>query len=504
MKDPNEQTRQIYQRLAITNQALQSTSDIVIIADNEGVSIFVNQAFSDLFKYTVNELNTGGIPYLLFQRPTVGEHIFATVQEEKNWKGEVELKTKYDEIIPFLLNVDAICDDDQTIGFITIGTNISHQRHINALQSRYRILAEAQLDTAKALTSTLDLNEVFRRMLDNISQVVTNDAANIILIQDGKAVLVDSMGYTDDVYSEGLLKDGIHVDYFDDLRIILEKNSPIVISNVKHYLAKNDHMKVHTPWLNSHIGIPIRLKDKIIGFLNVDSIHPNLFRDEHSDRLQLFAEYAAVGIQNARLYEQAQLLAAIEERQRLARNLHDAVSQTLFSASIIAEALPQLWRNDPDKVWPRLEQIRTLTRGALAEMRSLLLELHPERLLETSIDDLMQQLVDGVLGQTRMDITLEVDDGLSFDSDIHVTVYYVTQEALNNIIKHADATRVEIQLTDNPLQLVISDNGRGFDRQQIEPTNLGLNSMYERAHATNAQLEIKSVLGQGTQIVITW
>jgi two-component system nitrate/nitrite sensor histidine kinase NarX len=238
----------------------------------------------------------------------------------------------------------------------------------------------------------------------------------------------------------------------------------------------------------------------------VDSIHVGLFNARHAIRLQLFAEQAAIAIQNARTNEKAKRVAMLEERQRLARNLHDAVSQTLFSANIIAENIPLLWQTNPDEVQPRLQQIRTLTQGALAEMRTLLLELHPERLLETKISILLSQLVEGVLGQTYLNVKLNIEENLELPSTLHEAVYYITQESLNNVVKHADANRVLINLQRyaERVELVICDNGCGFDPQQTAPKNFGLYNIRQRAQTTSANLEIKSVIGEGTQISVNW
>ena len=507
MKDHTERQRRIYQQLATTNKALESTSDAIIIADGEGLAIYTNPAFGRAFGYNVNELNVGGIPNVLFERPIIGERIFQQVRQDSSWKGEVQLKTKLGKIVTFLLNIDSIEDDaGNHIGFISIGTDITQHKRMNAIEEEQRILAEAQLDTAKALTSTLDLDEVFERILENISQVVPNDAANIILIEDGNTQLVDRDDYSDKAEIRRLETGRVPVKAYDDLRTIVETNAPLVISDTKRYLAEHDDMQVHTPWLNSHIGIPIRLEGDIMGFINVGSIQPGLFTQEHAQRLELFAEQAAIAIRNAHLHDKAQELAILEERQRLARNLHDAVSQTLFSASIIAEALPQLWKKNPDIVFPELERIRLLSRSALAEMRSLLLELHPERLLETSMSDLMNQLMAGLMGQTHIDVTLDLPPRLQLPTELHIAAYYITQEALNNVVKHARASHAKISLrnTNQAVTLIVSDNGRGFNTADIASTSLGLNNIQQRARSTQGDLVIDSAPDRGTTITVKW
>ncbi len=506
MKECAEQQQFIQEKLALTNHALESITDAVIIADDEGRVIFANPAFVRFFDYTLNELNLRGIPSLLFHNRTAGMNIFETVRNNGFWKGDIELQRKNGEIAPFYLQVNTIrSSQGQRIGFISIGTDITDQKRIKAIEEEQRTLAEAQRDIAKTLTSTLDIKEVFSRILDNISRVVPNDAANIIIIQDGKAQLVDRENYAEK-HMQALKAGGVPIEKYDDLRKILETKEPLIIPDTKQYLEEHDDMQSRSPWLNSHIGIPIRLHEEVIGFLNVDSIHPRTFTPHHAEQLEMFAEQATIAIQNAQLHEHEQQAATIEERQRLARNLHDAVSQTLFSANLIAEAIPYLWEKQPDAVLPRLKQIRELNHAALAKMRTLLLELHPERLLETQLIDLLQQLAEGVLGQTKINTILDLKKKKHLPPDAHIAFYYIAQEALNNVVKHAQAKNVTITLRETEWQttMMIEDDGNGFDPDVVDASNLGLNNIRVRAQSINAELTVTSRIGRGTVIAVRW
>ncbi len=507
MRDRSEKQRRIYQKLAFTNKALESTSDAVIVADADGMVVYVNPAFSKTFGFAISELNVVGIPNTLFRDPQVGQEVFQAIRRDGSWRGEVDLKTSGGEVIAILFNADTIKGDGgEPIGLISICTDITQQKLVNAMQHEQRLLAEVQLDTLRAMTSSLDPAEVFSRILENIGEVVPNDAANIIIIQDGKAQLVDRDDYSGKTRIQPLKDGELEVEAYDDLREMLQTRTSLVISDVREYLRTHSDMRTRTPWLNSHIGIPIKLREEIIGFLNVDSIQPGLFGEREARRLELFAEQAAIAIHNTRLHERGQKLAMLEERQRLARNLHDAVSQTLFSANLIAEALPKLWETQPDDVLPRLEQIRTLNRGALAKMRTLLLELHPERLWETSLEDLFQQLTEGVLGQTQIDVILYVTSNLSVPPGLHTAIYYITQEALNNVAKHANASTVAVRLTQEAdhFTLQVHDDGDGFDPDTSSSMSLGLKSIRERAQETGGELSIESSDGEGTRIIIHW
>jgi PAS domain S-box-containing protein len=198
--------------------------------------------------------------------------------------------------------------------------------------------------------------------------------------------------------------------------------------------------------------------------------------------------------------------AAIEERTRLARDLHDAVSQTLFSASLIAEVLPRLWGRDPEEGRKRLEEIRQLTRGALAEMRTLLLELRPASLADAEMSDLLRQLAESITGRARIPVAVKVNGRCELTPEVKVALYRIAQESLNNVAKHAAASRAIISLNcqSNGIELVISDNGKGFDTEHIRAESLGLGIMHERARSVGAQLNIESQPEVGTSVIVRW
>jgi signal transduction histidine kinase/streptogramin lyase len=204
--------------------------------------------------------------------------------------------------------------------------------------------------------------------------------------------------------------------------------------------------------------------------------------------------------------ERTVFAAVTAERSRLARELHDAVTQTLFSASLIAEVLPRLWAKDPVRGHQQLEEVRLLTRGALAEMRSLLLELRPEALAKAKMDDLLRQLGRAMTGRTGISVSVSADVQCPLPAEVQVALYRIAQEALNNAAKHAEAHHVEMrfQCEEGGATLSIGDDGQGFDVDNIPPGHLGVGIMQERAASIGAVLEIESEPGQGTQVSVVW
>jgi signal transduction histidine kinase len=214
--------------------------------------------------------------------------------------------------------------------------------------------------------------------------------------------------------------------------------------------------------------------------------------------------------QRLKIEEELAIKAAEEavtaDRTRLARDLHDAVTQTLFSASLTAEVLPDLWDMDVDEAKRSTEELRQLTRGALAEMRTLLLELRPSTLTQTRLGDLIRQLCEAFIGRSRLPITLNIEGDYELPPEVQVAIYRIAQESLNNVFKYARATQVDVNLFLSPstVHFEVCDNGIGFDMAASKPTSLGMRIMRERAEAIGAEHHVNSSPGSGTCVEVTW
>jgi signal transduction histidine kinase len=192
------------------------------------------------------------------------------------------------------------------------------------------------------------------------------------------------------------------------------------------------------------------------------------------------------------------------------------VTQVLFSASLTAEVLPVIWQRDRAEGERALEDLRELTRGALAEMRMLLLELRPAALQEARLDDLLAQLAAAFTGRARAPVALDVQPGCELPAEVRIAFFRIAQEALNNVAKHAEASQVSLSLHCQPAgagpgqrpalaaTLSIADDGQGFDPADTPPDHLGLDIMRERAEAVGATLTIASRPGHGVQVTAIW
>lgn len=256
----------------------------------------------------------------------------------------------------------------------------------------------------------------------------------------------------------------------------------------------------------SFVHVPLSTKGRKLGFFILGRHGPGPPSSEELSLLTSIGKQVGVAMENAQLYEQAEQAAVAAERTRLARELHDAVTQTLFSASLIADVLPQIWQRNPDEGVHSLEELRQLTRGALAEMRTLLLEMRPESLERADIKALLSQLADAFVGRVRVPVTLEINGDCELSHEVKLVFYRVAQEALNNIAKHSGARQVDLGLECLPghINLHVKDDGLGFDPNSITANHLGIAIMRERAGSIGAELKIASQVGQGTIIELDW
>jgi PAS domain S-box-containing protein len=254
---------------------------------------------------------------------------------------------------------------------------------------------------------------------------------------------------------------------------------------------------------------PIQSGDRVFGTFTIGYDEPREFTEGEHRMLEALAGRAALAIENARLYDQAQQAATLEERQRLARELHDAVTQTLFSSVLVGDVLAETWEADPTGARARLDDLRKLTRGALAEMRTLLIELRPWALTEVPLGDLLRQLAEASAGRASASVTVAVEGPrhTRLPADAQVALYRIAQEALNNVIKHSRASEAAIRLEYTPaggVALEVWDNGRGFELAAVPAGHLGTSIMRERAEAAGAAFILESAPGEGTRVAVAW
>jgi signal transduction histidine kinase len=232
--------------------------------------------------------------------------------------------------------------------------------------------------------------------------------------------------------------------------------------------------------------------------------------------MSLFAIWPAFNLRDKlqaatqELFEAAEAnnrLAILEERHRIAHELHDTVSQTLFGANLIAEGIQTTLTSDPEQAYHKLDEFRHATSSALAGMRLMLVELHPRGIMEVPLDLTIIQLTQTSWGRTGIEIATEISGSSTiYPGDVQLALYRITQQAITNAIQHAAATQITVRLEQqrNTLALTIEDNGVGFAPGLIKPGRFGVPTMECRARSVGATLVIDSAPGSGTRIIATW
>jgi signal transduction histidine kinase len=262
-------------------------------------------------------------------------------------------------------------------------------------------------------------------------------------------------------------------------------------------------------WIRDYgacIAVPLMVGSDLFGVIALYYREPRPFSDEDVSLAQSFGDQAALTIENARLREQMERSAVAAERLRLARDLHDSVTQSLFAASLQAEALRRRWRPASAETRRSLDDVERLTRGALAEMRTLLLEMRPDALAQSSLDDLLRHLVDATKARTRIPVKLSIADSPPMPPDVTIALYRIAQEAMNNVVRHSKARHAWVTLgcSEGLVKLVVGDDGRGFDAWQVGPEQFGLRIMRERAEAVTATLSVARTSHHGTVVTTEW
>jgi len=240
------------------------------------------------------------------------------------------------------------------------------------------------------------------------------------------------------------------------------------------------------PRMSSFLGVPIVAKGNVIAaFYMTDKIGADEFSDDDQAAVEMLAAHAAIAIENARLFERSRELSVVAERTRLARELHDSVSQTLFSISLVADAAAAVLDRDPEKAKVQLEGLREMARAASKEMRSLIFELRPADLDADGLAATLGKHVDVLRRVYPMQIEFKEDVAERPPGDVEREVYRIAQEALNNAIKHSEADKIDVELSsrDGVISLSVADNGKGFEpaAPQLRASRLGITSMEERA-----------------------
>lgn len=374
---------------------------------------------------------------------------------------------------------------------------------------RTRELA-ALLDLSHNLASTLDLHSVTALILEGMRAFVEYDEASLWVAEG------------DELRSVGRRPEG-HVPPGQEPRLssqallavcqpggpsqpaILEDVSGVSSAIQAMLTASTEGGSAAAQPPRSGILVPLMLKGALVGCLTLLHHRPGVFGAGQLRLLQALADQAAVAVENSRRYSQIQVTAAQAERSRLSRDLHDSVTQMLYSLTLFAEAgRQQMDQGGHDKTAQHLEQIRETAQQALREMRLMVYELRPSVLKEIGLVEALRRRVEAVERRAGVEAEVAAEAADRIPVSLEEDLFRIALEALNNSLKHSSSTRVTIRLKGQPegVRLEVADNGKGMNSTKAyEEGGWGLTSMRERAGRLGGEVTIHSISGEGTTIL---
>jgi signal transduction histidine kinase len=402
-------------------------------------------------------------------------------------------------------------------------------KNVSWLEREHRVAVSLR-ETLRILNSDKSLDNILKFIVHQARELLSAQAVAIYCPSGQKGLLQIQAqeGLSDDYVREACIPLGMLATGYATLT-----RNPASIPDIKKCLEQrnlplDDEREAILIRLSRQyqalIAVPLIFsKGEVYGTLDLYFDSPHEFSEEDIALARAYSDQAVLAIENARLSKRLEQAAITSERDRLARDLHDTVTQTLFSASLIADVLPVLWEQDQKTGQLALNEVRQLSRGALAEMRTLLYELRPSALISADVNTLIQQMADAFNSRTHINVQYGAERiECPMPADVKIALYRITQELLTNIEKHAQATSVEIQFgfqepdstyvrsslhcraCFNCVRIVVSDNGCGFDSMSVTSDHMGLRIIRERAEGIGANLSIRSSPNQGTQVELIW
>ncbi len=355
---------------------------------------------------------------------------------------------------------------------------------------------------ARIVTATLDLRESLPQATAQIQRGFAYPQVDLFLFEDdaNELVLVASAGQ----YAPA------RVGYRQHINLGLvgraARSGRIVraadVAAEVDYLGLSERVEIR-----SELCVPLIANGRVLGVLNIESPLPSGLTEEDAAVLETVADMLAGAVENGRLYQRAQAAAVFEERNRLARELHDSVSQQLFSITLTAQAARAQLERNPSRLPALLDRLQETATAALAEMRALIFQLRPPALRDQGLIAALQQHAQHLAHREGLRIELNVTGDERHARGIEQPLFRIVQEALNNVVKHAAARNVQIALefAADRVRISVTDDGKGFDPTAPpsgEGRHLGLLSMRERAAELGGSFSVRSQPGTGVQIEV--
>jgi PAS domain S-box-containing protein len=366
------------------------------------------------------------------------------------------------------------------------------------------------LEISKRIASTLELEPLLNLILDQIASIIPYSAAAIYTLQDAKHLKVAAYQIPGLSSLPSYLT--LSLENAGPFRTVITEKRVLILKDVNRepplwYAFRAAGIPVSPSIFyrsRSWIGIPLILRNRMTGLLSLTHEEPGYYTETHARLAQAIANQIAIAMENARLYERAQDLATLEERNRIARELHDSVTQLLYGISLYSTAASRsVGKENGDRVRKNLNEIKDNALQALQEMRLLILELDPPLLQKYGLVAALKASLESIESRAGLETSLQTDGVSRLPSAIEPDLYRIAMEALNNLVRYARAKKVmvDLQILSDWVILDIRDNGVGFEVEFVENSGgMGIHNMKQRAQRLGGRLDVSSSPGAGTHI----
>ncbi len=493
----------------------ESTSDGMVIIDTHGAIVDANPAACEMSGYPYEELiRLSPIDFIRSEQRESLERFYQDVltgrRSERQAVGARKDGSEFD--------LEIRASRFQHAGephVLTVLRDVTERVHsFQLLEQRVRERTRelsALLAFSRQASATLEVRPLMELVVDEVSRLVESTGVSLLMLEGETLKMAAHRGPLPASTAEQVR---LAVNDPGMRKMLLANPKPIVLADVQLEgqqaeavrRAGGDLFGRDNP-LRSIMWIPLVVKGKLIGGLGIGHHETGRYTERDAGLVQAIASQAAVALENAQLYEQAHELAVMHERQRLARELHDSVTQSLYSLSLMAEAARRLVAvGNLERGMGYLGRIGESAQQVLKEMRLLVYELRPLMLERDGLASALKQRLETVEGRAGVETKLVVEGSGLLPEHIETELYRIAQEALNNSLKHSSASSVAISLQTghDPITMTVIDNGRGFAAEEIaDRGGLGLVSMQERAQRLGGRVEVQSAPGEGVTIKVT-
>jgi PAS domain S-box-containing protein len=487
----------------------QVTENICLVDAESRLIVESNAAFEEVLGYTKEELqNLTLYDFVAHDKDSIDRNIRRALEEGRNLVGQRKYRRKDGS----LLDVE-----------VSMSTIVRHGRetlcivaHDVTERARMQELLEERVATLSHIASNITLDLSMEEMMDALAKSMVNAStavACVVALSDERTDTLHPVG------SHGLpegSKRGLDASWRAGALSFLpalttveafRTQQPVLVHNVRQFLLTNasygsiHHLVRGALWDTVYI-VPLISRERPLGAINLLYLPEQKPGEDETAFLGAVADQTTMAVENARLFAEVRGKAALEERQRLARELHDSVSQALYGIALGAKTARTLLERDPAQATEPLEYVLSLADAGLAEMRALIFELRPESLEKEGLAAALKKQAAALKARHEIEVEAVLCEEPEASLEVREAIYRIVQEALHNTVKHANASKVRLKMECDTerISLEVSDNGVGFDPQGDFPGHLGLRSMHERASRLAGTLEVDSVPGKGTGI----